>query len=57
MEGQRKIGMLVPEYVLARMLRTIIELLRSDLKVNEAKPEDTILYRMYHIDEEGLPLM
>lgn len=57
MEKQSKIGMLVPEYVLARMLRTIIELLRSDLKANEAKPEDTILYRMYHIDEEGLPLV
>lgn len=57
MAEQKKIGMLVPEYVIARMLRTIIEMLRSDLKDNEAIPEKTILYRMYHVDEEGLPLV
>lgn len=57
MAEQKEIGMLVPEYVIARMLRTIIDMLRSDLKNNEATPEKTILYRMYHVGEEGLPLV
>lgn len=57
MAEQKKIGMLMPEYVIARMLRTIIEMLRRDLTVNENTPEKTILYRMYRYDEQGMPLV
>lgn len=51
MELQNRVGMLLPEYVIGKTLRTIINLLKSD--VAESTKEDSIIYRLFQYGEDG----
>lgn len=48
-------GILLPEIVLYNTLTSIVNLLRKDLKEKENE-EDTILYKILGVDEEGKPI-
>lgn len=49
-------GILLPEIVLYNTLESIVNLLRKDLKENAANENETILYKILGVDEEGKPI-
>ena len=50
------IGMLMPELVLLNTLQAMIKLLRDDLTTHENNNEQTILYKLFGLDENQNPL-
>lgn len=46
-------GILLPEIVIYNTLESIVKLIRTDLQENAGSEEETILYKILGVDEEG----
>lgn len=49
-------GILLPEIVIYNTLESIVKLLRDDLKKNKDNEQESILYKILGVDEEGQPI-